>query len=685
MTGPRENLRVLPDRDWPAADARSVGGKVAGLVRLAECGCPVPAGFCVTTGAYRSHVERALAGDGDGDDDGHRAVRPAAIRRRILDTPIPESLVDEIAEAFGALSAPAGLGPVAVRSSGTREDMPATAFAGLHDTTLNVRDLPTCLTAIRRCWASTWSDRAVAYGRERGLDPRDAGMAVIVQALVPAQVSGVLFSADPVTGDADRVVIESSWGLGESIVSGRVAPDRFVVSRRDWTIVETHVGDKRSECVPDPTPGGFGTIDRDVEPERRGRRTLSDEDILFLARTAVELERHAACPQDIEWARTPSGFVFLQARPITTARGHSSAPTGADDSQVWSNLNTAEVLPDVVSPMTWSVIGQLEPIWRRRACRLGLDIGDLPLIGLVAGRAYFNVTSMAAIGRSIPFARNVDIDMVLGGAGAASAGRPAELELAFDDLPKIRIRPLRTLVALPGLLVSCVRHHPRGATRQTAALAGWRRAAEARDLAGLSDPDLLELFDTALDELFRDEDLLMGPAVGMSYFLALRRACARWLGDDDGAIANALLAGQGGISSAESGHALWNLATLARRDDEVAAGLRAASTFAEARDELATSDGGRDFLAGWDEFLATHGHHTRGEVELLNPRWRERPDYVLALLRGYLESIDASDPIARYDAQALRCEENTEACRRRLRNPLKRAAFDLLLRKARAG
>ncbi|MCP3905265.1 MAG: phosphoenolpyruvate synthase, partial [Planctomycetes bacterium] len=253
MTGPRENLRVLPDRDWPAADARSVGGKVAGLVRLAECGCPVPDGFCVTTGAYRSHVECALAGD---EDDDHRAAQTASIRRRILDTPIPESLIDEIAEAYAALPAPGA--PVAVRSSGTREDTAATAFAGLHDTLLNVRDLPACLAAIRRCWASTWSDRAVAYGRERGLDPHDAGMAVIVQVLVPAGVSGVLFSADPVTGDADRVIIESSWGLGESIVSGRVAPDRFVVSRADLAIVEAHVGDKCRECVPDPTPGPGG-------------------------------------------------------------------------------------------------------------------------------------------------------------------------------------------------------------------------------------------------------------------------------------------------------------------------------------------------------------------------------------------------------------------------------------------
>jgi hypothetical protein len=167
--------------------------------------------------------------------------------------------------------------------------------------------------------------------------------------------------------------------------------------------------------------------------------------------------------------------------------------------------------------------------------RIGPDIGDAPMIGLVAGRAYFNVTTLAAIGRRIPFGRFVDIDRVLGGAGGGgqgpqTTGHPPEL--ALRDLPPVRLRRLRMLRSLPGQVLSILRHHPRGATRRLEAMADWRRAVETHDLRSRSASDLLETFEPAVDVLFGDEDLLLGPAVGMMYFLAL--GCRKRLGDEDG-------------------------------------------------------------------------------------------------------------------------------------------------------
>ncbi len=666
-----EEARVVPFRDWRRTDSPRLGGKATGLVLLRESGCSVPDAFCVTTAAFRAHLDRASVG-GDVEKilavgEPQRKALLESIRRRIVGTPLEDRLLREIEDGLGALPE----GPVAARSSSTREDLPAAAFAGLHDTRLNVPDLSACLETIRDCWASFFSDRAVTYAARRGIDPRTEAMAVIVQVLAAARASGVVFSIDPVSGARDRVVVESAWGLGESVVSGRVTPDHFVVSKANLAITESRFGDQRVETA--VRPGG-GIVERAVDAGRAGRPSLRDDQVRDLARVAVDVERRAGLPQDIEWALTDDGLVFLQARPITAVQGRRAD----EDRQVWSNINTVEVLPDVVSPMTWSLLMTLVPGWRRRFGQLGLDIGDAPLVGRVAGRAYFNVTTMAAIGQRVPFAGAVDIDVVLGGAG--------EQLLDLDAcLPDVRLRPLRTLLSLPGLLHSVVRHHPGGVERQIAAMAEQRRAVARRDFVGMSEPRLLEAFDAVFDALFEDEDLLLGPSLGMLYFLALRHVCRRWLDDDHGATAGALLAGQGGISSAESGHDLWKLAAWARERRSVTEQLRSARGFPEAQANLATTPEGCEFLDRWDKLIRTHGHHTRGEIELLNPRWSERPDYVLGLLRGYLESMDEVDPIAQHEALARRSSQLTAECRRRLRNPLKRRIFNLLLGRARAG
>jgi phosphohistidine swiveling domain-containing protein len=670
MTGIK-NALVVPFGGWRRADAPRLGGKAIGLVMLRDSGCAVPDGFCVTTEAFRAHLGRAGV---VGDDkkmltagEAQRAARCASIRRRIVETPLEDHLIGEIERSLAALPG----GPFAARSSGTHEDLTGAAFAGLHDTELGIPDLPACLEAIRECWASFFSDRAVTYAVQRGIDPFDEAMAVIVQVLVKPRVAGVAFSVDPVSGARDRVIVESAWGLGEAVVSGRVTPDRFVVSKPDLSILQAQAGDQRVEIVAGP---GGGTSERALDGRRAGRPSLDDEQVRAIARTAVEVERRAGRAMDLEWAWTDAGLVFFQGRPITALPDRDPN----EDRQVWSNINTVEVLPDVVSPMTWSLIMTLVLSWRKRFGELGLDIGDAPLAGRVAGRSYFNATTMAAIGRRVPFAGAIDVGIVLGSAGEAVS----DLE---RGLPEVRLRPLRTLRALPGLLRSVIRHHPGGVERQIAAMAERRRVAARRDLGAMSEQELLDAFDVVFDAIFEDKDLLLGPSLGMVYFLGLRAVCRRWLDDDHGATAGALLAGQGGIASAQSGHDLWKLAAWARQHPAVDGPLRSAGPFADVHAELATTPDGREFLDRWDAVLREHGHHARGEVELLNPRWSEQPDYVLTLLRGYLDSIERVDPIAQHDALGGHAAELAEACRRRLRNPLKRRIFNVLLTRARAG
>ena len=216
-----------------------VGGKAANLGELMLAGLPVPPGFCLTTAAYRratspaglDDVHAALAATAPDDLPG-LARLAAAARRLVLDADVPADIADAVRAAYGALGTDA---PVAVRSSATAEDLPFASFAGQQDTYLNVVGVDAVLAAVRRCWASLWTDRAVAYRAAQGIEPGDGALAVVVQRMVDAAVAGVLFTANPVTGRRHEAVIDASPGLGEAVVSGAVNPDHFVRRHRHGT------------------------------------------------------------------------------------------------------------------------------------------------------------------------------------------------------------------------------------------------------------------------------------------------------------------------------------------------------------------------------------------------------------------------------------------------------------------
>ena len=225
-----------------------VGGKAANLGEMIRAGFPVPTGFCVTTAAYD-----LVAGDAGldptltalsetGSDDAERLAELAAKARTVLSAaPVPDALARAIAEAYAELGDGA---PVAVRSSATAEDLPHASFAGQQDTFLNVVGVEALLEAVRRCWSSLWTDRAVSYRATNGIDPKSVRLAVVVQRMVDARVAGVLFTANPITGKRREAVIDASSGLGEAVVTGIVNPARFLAKAATGEIVGRRLGDK---------------------------------------------------------------------------------------------------------------------------------------------------------------------------------------------------------------------------------------------------------------------------------------------------------------------------------------------------------------------------------------------------------------------------------------------------------
>lgn len=281
-----------------------VGGKAASLSELTTSGFPVPAGFVVTAAGYRRFLA-AAALDG---------AAPGALQRLISGAELPDDLAAEIDNAYARLVLRAGE-TCAVRSSGISEDGADASFAGLYETYLNIRGASEVRRALRRCYASLWSARASLYRENRGSVDEQA-MAVVVMSLVPAEVSGVAFTANPVTGARDEVVINASWGLGETIVSGRVTPDFFAVQKGSLALLEREVFPK--DLVILPRPGGGGTVESIPSPERAAAPSLTDEQVVDVARLAIAIEAHFGSPQDIEFAIAQGRLSVLQARPITT-------------------------------------------------------------------------------------------------------------------------------------------------------------------------------------------------------------------------------------------------------------------------------------------------------------------------------------------------------------------------------
>lgn len=711
---------VVPLDDLGGVPDSSVGGKAASLVRMILMGLPVPPGFCVLSKAYREHLKdsglwSAAVAIAAGSYPG--AVRHALARLRdsIVASPMSVELAGEVNAAFVSL----GAKHVAVRSSATAEDLPGHSFAGQHGTYF-VADPDTCCDRVKQCWASLWSERAFAYREMNGFDHLGVHMAVVVQVLVVGEASGVVFTADPVSGREDRLVVESCFGMGEALVSGKVSPDRFVLAKDDLDLLERNVGTKDVEVSPDN--GNIGQ-----RGLARGRASLPSIDVdtaREVARLALLAERRFGAPQDVEWTVRKGEVYILQARPITAlpssielvepvpvrqvfgrdevaeaavdGHGRSVSLSGPDSSRlVWSNLNTGEVLPDVAPPLTWSITrGLIAQIFGQTFQILGVDVGDMPIVAQIAGRAYFCLTTFAALVKGLPAVGKLDLTEVFGGEQERFAASGAA-ELLAQQAPPRRASVVRLATKAPKVLAFVASHSPKKG------LAAARRMREETlrrqhvDFAAMSEDDLA----AQLAAITSSEDysnIVTFALVGMIYFSNLFTVCRKWLGDADSSIANRLLSGMGDMESAQSGLALWRLAAAARTAGEaegratqahpIEAAILAGGDWPRTRRRIADAQGGDAFLADWDAFMDRHGHHTRGEIDGMNPRWSEQPDYVLDTVRGYLESMDsmAEDPVETHRRRGAQREALTIECRRRL-NPPRRAVFDFILVRAQTG
>jgi pyruvate,water dikinase len=646
------SLEKIRDHDLPL-----IGNKAFGLARMSQIGLKVPSGFCITATAFREHLEtnkligfiESAAGKLNSASSEARKSILLEIRQAIINAPVAGKLRSEIENHYQAFAA----NRVAVRSSATAEDLPGHSFAGQYETYLGIADLAGCIDAVKKCWASLWTERAYEYRQKNGFDHLAVNMAVIVQSLIEADASGVIFTADPVNGYKSRMIIEAVPGLGDALVSGKATPQRFVVAKRKCRIVSKNLTSKSH---------------------------IADSVVKRLAKLGKKVEKHFESPQDIEWAISNNKIFFLQTRPITTTPQQKSW----EERQVWTNANTGEVAPDVITPVTWSIMQKFaNAMFAPFVSLVSVEIGDHPVFGLVAGRVYCNLNTGVAFARHFPEMTSVDADMMFGGEHG-KIWELIELSMPDENLPDLHFSLVKTLIKLPISLARIFSFTEKKAVRFIDNIRHHCNQLDSLSLSSISEAELAVNFSAAVSGEAEFTGLMF-VARGFGSFLMLNRLCRKWFGEKGNAVANSLFSGMSNIESAEAGLDLCRLSLKAHEIEEVQKIILTGNKWQIIRDKIASVDRGVEFLKIWDQFMVKHGHHCRGEYELFNPRWSENPDYILDILRNYNDCMDKADNLKRYNKLAETRLQITMQCRQKLKNPVKRWVFSYLLRTAQRG
>lgn len=335
MTTTIDARYIIPFECATPAEHSRMGGKCSSLATMINLGIPIPPGFAVTTDAYAAHLEadglreaiRAMLDKLDTYDIATEEATSRSLRQLVTSRAMSPEVEAAIRVAY-LLMAPAGDLPVAIRSSATAEDLPYASFAGQQDTYLGVVGADEVVARVRDCWASLFTTRAISYRADTKLDQIGLLMSVAVQKMVDASAAGVALTLDPINGDRTKIVIDSFYGVGEGIVSGKVTPDNFVVEKVLMRVQKRLIAEKSHELVADPAARRM--VHRVVEPRRRTQSSLTDAEVIAVAGLARRLEKAMGCPQDVEWAidrdlPTGANVVALQSRPETVWSRKKSA------------------------------------------------------------------------------------------------------------------------------------------------------------------------------------------------------------------------------------------------------------------------------------------------------------------------------------------------------------------------
>ena len=637
-----DNPHPIVPLDSSNLDIGLVGGKAVNVARMIAEGFSVPPAYCVTVDAYDMFLDvtglrekiSGILETTDFDDDASLENASKTIKEMIVGADLPS---DELGALKKELTGMQGR-YFAVRSSAVAEDLAEASFAGQQDTFLNVEkhDIPKMVLV---CWSSYWNGRAMKYRHDASIDHLSQGMAVVIQKMVSSDISGVMFTSDPVTGE-DHTVIEASWGLGESIVSGLVTPDRYVVSK-EGEVIEATVRSKDR---------GFFLVDGknsqvEIPPEKANARCADDEALRSIAEQGKKLGAHFGCPQDVEWAIEDGNVYILQSRAITTLPEDTEK-----DGILWSRGYGDEYWADATTPMFYTVMGKMltDYVNHEGAHMMGYkDLESGPLTKLHKSRVYFSATVLERIFAHYP-----------------KLIRSKELLEYFPKGEQDRISkyPNDYLGMVKSQICLMIRDRDGMIWKTDKAYREWADGFlklcgefDSVDLRGLPDEGLSQWYRRIRDGSTKHYQLIRYGMVSHSIMtnLLVKNWSAKWL-SDDGSIYAGLMSGLEDNKTIETNKGFSDLGVALRKDPEAR--------------EKAASMGGEEFLSWLDssdsefkdaygKFIAEFGHRS-GTRELNAPRWAEDPDYVIGMA---LQMCSGGVDLREEFANGVKRREETEA------------------------
>jgi phosphoenolpyruvate synthase/pyruvate phosphate dikinase len=599
-----------------------VGGKGANLGELSRIeGIRVPDGFCISTEAFKKIItetpsihelleQLSLLKVGDRDKIGELS---GELRRVIERVAIPEDMHEEISRFLSRLGEKKAY---AVRSSATAEDLPAASFAGQQDTYLNVIGKEAILEHISKCWASLFTERAIAYRLQNGFDHRKVLLAVVVQKMIFSQVAGILFTADPVTSNRKVSSIDASFGLGEALVSGLVNADSYKV--RNGKIIEKKIFTKKLEVS---ALQDGGTKEHEIEPEQQDRQALADEQILQLERIGRKIEAHFGHPQDIEWCLVDDAFSIVQSRPITTLY---PIPKGNDQANhVYVSVGHQQMMTDPMKPLGLS-------IWQLTAGRPMYPAG---------GRLFVDITQELAsparreiivnvLGQSDPLLRDALTTIIERGDFIESL--PADQQ--EPDPPKSNQGQSRDFLTLneydPAIVSQLMK-------RSQASIDELKQTIQTK-----SGSDLIDFILEDIQQLKKNLADPQSFGVFMTAMNASRwinEKMQEWLGEKN--VADTLSQSVPNNITSEMGLELLDVADVIRPYPEVVAYLQQVKDDGFL-DELMKFQGGKEARDALYDFLNKYGMRCAGEIDITRPRWSEKPAILVPILLNNIKNFE---------------------------------------------
>jgi phosphoenolpyruvate synthase/pyruvate phosphate dikinase len=620
-----------------------VGGKGANLGELARIdGIHVPDGFCISTEAFNKMIEETLSLNELLDqlsllkveDRNKISELSAEIRRAIESAPISKDVVEDIAASLNRFNEKDAF---AVRSSATAEDLPTASFAGQQDTYLNIIGKESILKYISKCWASLFTDRAVFYRIQNGFDHRKVRLSVVVQQMVFPQAAGILFTADPVTGNRKVLSIDASFGLGEAMVSGLVNADLYKV--RSGTIIDKKISAKKLAIY---ALKDGGTKKRSIGPEQQNSQALTDEQIIQLEHIGRNIEAHFGSPQDIEWCLADDTFYIVQSRPITTL--YPVPEVDDTENRVYVSVGHQQMMTDAMKPLGLSFFLLTTPATMRTAGgRLFVDITQM--LASAGGRN----TLINVLGKSDPLIKDALTSIIERGDFIKLQDDKEEPRLAKSPTSA----PHRDYQALNDYDPAIVSDLIRSSQTWIESLKQNIQSRSGSDLFDFILEDIQQLKKTSADS--QSFGVIM---TGMNALSWVNEKMNEWLGEKNAA--DTLAQSVPNNITSEMGLELLNVADVIRPYPAVIEYLQQVKDD-NFLDGLVQFDGGQEIREAIEAYLNKYGMRCAGEIDITKTRWSEKPIILVPIILNNIKNFEPRAGNRKFEQgqqEALRKEQD---------------------------